>query len=302
LITLGFRRQPRRFALVLAAVVAAALFYPDWGESVIARSRSFFGVYRIANRPTYRVLIHGTTDHGAQSLDPANRCTPLSYYFPTGPLGYLFRSFQGAQAKSDIAVVGLGTGSTAGYAKIGQRWTFFEIDPAIERIARDPRYFTFLRDCTSQARVVLGDGRLSLAREPDAAHDVIIFDAFNSDAIPVHLLTSEAVAMYLHKLTPRGVLAFHISNRYVDLRPVLSRVARDAGLVSYLRFEDVVSPAEKYAGKEPSAWVVMARDIADLGSLTQDTQWRPALKTVTGAAWTDDYSNVLRTLRYEALF
>ncbi|HEY2982423.1 MAG TPA: fused MFS/spermidine synthase [Anaerolineales bacterium] len=296
LIALGFRRQRIRFALVLAAIALAAMLYPEWGQSVIARERSFYGVYRIADRGVYRVLIHGTTNHGAQSLRPQLRCTPLSYYFPTGPLGYLFAGFTGEHAKSDIAVIGLGTGSTAGYARLGQRWTFYEIDPAIERIARDPRYFTFLRDCAPQARVVIGDGRISLTRQPDGVHDLIIFDAFSSDAIPVHLLTREALDLYLRKLAPRGVLAFHISNSYFDLRRVLSRLARDAHLVAYLRLGDTVTPAEQHEGKEASIWVVMARTPGDLGTLTRDPKWIPSLPDVTGRAWTDDYSDVLSTL------
>ena len=230
IIALWFRQKRVRFAAGLGAIVLAAAFYSHLDQSVIARARSFYGVYFVANHGEYRVLVHGTTNHGAQSLRPQTKCIPLSYYFPTGPLGHLFRSFQGEQAKSDIAVVGLGAGSTAGYAQPGQRWTFYEIDPTVERIARDPRYFTLLRDCAPQAQVILGDARISLAREPDGTHDLIILDAFSSDAIPVHLLTREALDLYFRKLSPHGVLAFHISNRYFDLRPVLSRLARDAQL------------------------------------------------------------------------
>jgi hypothetical protein len=276
--------------------VLVAAFYPQWNQSVIARARSFYGAYFIADRGEYRVLIHGTTIHGAQSLRPQTKCIPRTYYFPNGPLGHLFMSFQGEQAKSDIAVVGLGAGTIAGYAQPGQRWTFYEIDPTVERIARDPRYFTLLRDCAPQARVILGDARISLAREPDGTHDLIILDAFSSDAIPVHLLTREAVELYFRKLSPHGVLAFHISNRYFDLRPVLSRLARDAHVVAYLRSDFDVTPADARAGKESSQWVVMARRPEDLGGLLNDKNWFPSLPNVTGAAWTDDYSNVLGAL------
>jgi hypothetical protein len=296
IIALCFRRNRVRFAAGLAAIVLAAAFYSHLDRSLIARARSFYGVYFVANRGEYRVLVHGTTNHGAQSLLPQAKCIPLSYYFPTGPLGHLFRSFQGEQAKSDIAVIGLGAGSTAGYAQPGQHWTFYEIDPTVERIARDPQYFTLLRDCAPQARVILGDGRISLASEPDGTHDVIILDAFSSDAIPVHLLTREAVDLYLRKLSPHGVLAFNITNRYFDLRPVLSRLARDAQMVAYLRSDFDVTPEEARAGKEGSAWVVMARRPEDLGGLLNDTNWMPSLPNVTGIAWTDDYSNVLGAL------
>lgn len=298
IIALRFRHKPVRFVAALGAILLAAAFYSHLDRSVIARARSFYGVYFVANHGAYRVLVHGTTNHGAQSLVSQMKCTPLTYYFPSGPLGDLFRSFQGAYAKSDIAVVGLGAGSTAGYAQPGQRWTFYEIDPTVERIARDPRYFTLLRDCAPQARVILGDARISLGREPDGTHDLIILDAFTSDAIPVHLLTREALDLYFRKLSPHGVLAFHITNRYFDLRPVLARLARDAHVVAYLRSGFDVTPAEERAGKVGSHWVVMARQPEDLGGLLQDPQWMASLPTVKGAAWTDDYSNVLGALQF----
>lgn len=298
IIALCFRRNRVRFAAGLGAILLAAAFYSHLDRSVIARARSFYGVYLIANHGAYRALFHGTTSHGAQSLVPQMKCMPLTYYFPTGPLGQLFSSFQGEHAKSDIAVIGLGAGSTAGYARPEQQWMFYEIDPTVERIARNPRYFTFLRDCAPQARVILGDARISLASEPDGTHDLIILDAFSSDAIPVHLLTREALDLYLRKLSPHGVLAFHISNRYFDLGPVLSRLARDARVVAYLQSDYNVTPAEERAGKAGSTWVVMARRPEDLGGLVNDTQWRPSLPNVTGTAWTDDYSNVLGALAF----
>jgi spermidine synthase len=295
-IALWFRRKRVRFAAGLGAIVLVEAFYLQWDQSVIGRARSFYGTYRIADRGEYRVLIHGTTKHGAQSLRLQTKCIPLTYYSPNGPLGHLFMSFQGEQAKSDIAVIGLGAGTTAGYAQPGQRWTFYEIDPTVERIARDPRYFTLLRDCAPQARVILGDARISLAREPDGTHDLIILDAFTSDAIPVHLLTCEAVELYFRKLSPHGVLVFNISNRFFYLSPVLSRLARDAHVVAYLRSDFQVTPAEARAGKTTSQWVVMARRPEDLGGLLDDTEWMPSDPNVTGTAWTDDYSNVLSAL------
>src|ERR1043166_3859139 len=298
IIALWFRQKRVRFTAGLGAIVIVAAFYPQWNQSMIARERSFYGVYSIANRGEYRVVIHGTTNHGGQSLRPQMKCVPLTYYFPSGPLGHLFMSFEGEQAKSDIAVIGLGAGSTAGYARPGQRWTFYEIDPAVERIARDPRYFTLLRDCAPQAQVILGDARISLAKEPDGTHDLIILDAFSSDAIPVHLLTREALDLYFRKLSPHGVLAFHITNRYFDLRPVLARLARDAHVVAYLQSDFDVTREEARAGKEGSHWVIMARRPEDLGALVNDRQWMPSLPNVTGPAWTDDYSNVLGALEF----
>jgi hypothetical protein len=304
LLALRLRRERVRLALVLGAIVLAAHLYNGSNYALVATERSFYGLYRVLDRGEFRMLYHGSTNHGAQSQQPQRKCVPLTYYFPTGPLGHVFDSFKGADAKSDIAVIGLGTGSTAGYARPEQRWTFYEIDPAVERIARNPRYFTFLRDCAPQARVMLGDARISLARQPDGLHDVMIFDAFNSDAVPVHLLTREAFDLYLRKLSPRGVLAFHISSRYFDLRPVLSRLARDAQLVAYFGFATLVSPAEQLQGKEGSVWVIMARKPGDIEALRHDKRWIAADSNVEGAAWTDDYADVLGslTIAYDVIF
>jgi hypothetical protein len=297
IIALVFSRRVIRFGAAVAGIVVGAAFIGDSSQALVATDRSFYGVHKILNRGAYRVLMNGNTHHGAQSLRTERRCEPLSYYYPTGPLGSVFDTFTGAHAKSDFAIIGLGTGSTAGYAKPGQRWTFYEIDPAIEHIARNPEYFTFLRDCAPQARVVLGDARLSIASEPNNAHDLIVVDAFSSDAIPVHLLTREAMSLYVSKLAPHGVLAFHISNRYVNLRRVLGRLARDANLAAYVREDRDVTPLETYDGKLPSVWVVMARSSDDLASLAVDTRWLRFPSDVAGRSWTDDYSNVLETLK-----
>ncbi len=290
------RRGPLALGAAFASIAIVGMWYPAWDQPVVANVRGFYGAHSIVNRGAYRVLMNGTTNHGAQSLRPDRKCLPLTYYYPTGPLGELFATFTGAHAKSSIGVVGLGTGSTGGYARPGQRWTFYDIDPVVERIARNPAYFTFLRDCVPQARVVMGDARLSIAREPDGAHDVLILDAFTSDAIPVHLLTQEAMALYLRKLAPGGVLAFHISNRFLNLRRPLARLARDAGLVDYVRADGKISPLEAYDGKEGSIWVVMARTRDDLGTLTDDPRWLLLPSTVDGRSWTDDYSDVFGAL------
>ena len=296
-IALIFYRKPFRFSAAAAAISLSVILYPDPNRSTVAIERSFYGVHRIENRGAYRVLLNGNTHHGSQSLRPPRRCVPLSYYSQTGPLGDLFATFTGDHAKSDFAIIGLGTGSTGGYARPGQRWTFYEIDPQIERIARNPRYFTFLRDCVPQARVIIGDARISLTRQPDRVHDVIVVDAFSSDAIPIHLVTNEAIDLYVRKLAPQGVLAFHISNRYVNLRRVLARLARDANLVAYVREDRDVTPLDFYEGKLPSVWVMMARQPGDLGALSMDRRWLRFPADVSGASWTDNYSNVLETLK-----
>src|SRR6185295_3898346 len=157
-----------------------------------------------------------------------------AYYHRTGPAGEVLARYGGGPAKK-IGAVGLGAGSLASFAQPGQTWTYFEIDPVVEKFARDARYFTFLADSPAKPRVVLGDARLTLAAEPDAKFDLLFLDAYSSDAIPVHLVTREALALYLRMLAPGGVLTFHISNLHLDLEPVFAGLARDAQLVSLVR-------------------------------------------------------------------
>jgi hypothetical protein len=290
-------RRPLRFALGLAAMLLAATVYRGEGGTVLHTERSFFGLHRISLDPTLRVhhLVNGRTLHGTQSLDPARRQEPLAYYFRTGPAGQILTDLANDPAQP-VGVVGLGAGSLAAYARPGQPWTFFEIDPAVVRLARDERYFSFLRDSPAKLRVVLGDARPSLQHEPDHGLHLLLVDAFSSDAIPAHLITREALALYLRKLAPHGVIAVHISNLHLDLEPVLSALAREAGLVCRVRDDTVVSDAERDLGKSASIWLVLARDAADLGPLAGDRRWLPA--RLTGQrVWTDNYSSILHAFR-----
>jgi spermidine synthase len=191
-----------------------------------------------------------------------------------------------------LAIVGLGVGSLAYYAKPDQQLTFYEIDPTVELIARDDRYFTFLRDTDSRCRVVLGDARLSLRDAPDNYYGLIVIDAFSGDAVPVHLITHEAVQLYLQKLAPDGVLAFHISNKFLDLAPVLGNLARASSLVAVERNEVHMTEAEKLAGKFISRWVALARSEHDLGPLTADDRWIRLEATAEVPLWTDHYTSL----------
>jgi hypothetical protein len=205
-----FSRRRWRFSFA----VALLLFVPvPQASKQIASERSFFGVYRInlvSDAHTHALaLMSGTTLHGVKSLLPDEAGLPMAYYSKEGPFGRFFNaSPQGSVRR--VAVVGLGSGTLACYAKEGQDWTFYEIDPMVERIARDPRYFQFLANCGEGSRVVLGDARVTLANAQDGAYDVVIVDAFSSDSIPIHLLTREALAIYLRKLAPGGRVLFHI--------------------------------------------------------------------------------------------
>jgi SAM-dependent methyltransferase len=198
-------------------------------------------------------------------------------------------------------VFGLGVGSQASYARPGEEWTFYEIDPAMERVAADPRFFTFLADSpTKNIRILLGDARLRLREAPDHSYDLLVMDAFGSDSVPAHLLTREALDLYLTKLAPGGVLIFNISNRYLGLRPVLADLANSTSppLVCCAQEEVEISEAEVEAGKQSSHWLVMARRPEDLGSLIGDPRW-DRLQQLSGAPlWTDDASNILQVLKW----
>ena len=221
------------------------------------------------------------------------RKNPLTYYHPDGPFGQVFKAFPSWRF-SRVGVVGLGAGAAACYARPGQDWIFYEIDPVVERIARDERFFTFLADCAPEARVVIGDARLSLRAAPDDSFDLLILDAFSSDAIPVHLLTAEAFAMYRRKLAPGGVIMAHISNRYLDLEPVLGRITLETGFFGVIQYHDKgkSQPLLRY----PSIWVVMARDPEDIIELASDPRWQP-LRGAEAPLWTDDYVNILGALK-----
>jgi hypothetical protein len=216
----------------------------------------------------------------------------LTYFTRSGPIGQVFEVFNTRPTGDSVAIVGLGAGALAAYAEPGRRWMFYEIDPAVVRIARDPRYFTFLRDCRAdRLEVVLGDARLRLREAPDRAFGLIILDAFSADAVPVHLLSREALQVYRAKLAPGGLLAFQITNRYVDLDPVLGKLAHDAGLICRVRYDLQLTQEEDQAGKQRSIWAIMAQDERDLGMLARDPRWQPP-RPDYGPVWRDDFSNI----------
>ncbi|MBI5769454.1 MAG: fused MFS/spermidine synthase [Verrucomicrobia bacterium] len=293
-------RRPWRFVLAGAALLAAAGLHEGETGRGLRTERSFFGVHRVTLDPSrrYHLLSHGRTLHGAQSADPARARESLTYYHRTGPAGSVMAQFA-AGAATRVGVVGLGVGSLAAFAQPGQAWTYFEIDPAVVRLAADERSFTFLRDAPARPRIVLGDARRTLATEPDAAFDVLVLDAYSSDAIPVHLVTREALALYRRTLAPGGVLAFHISNRHLDLEPVFAALAADAGLASLTRDDTNLTAVELQLGKSPSIWLVMARRPETLASLARDPRWQPSRRDPRLAVWTDDYSSLLSVFRWQ---
>jgi hypothetical protein len=299
---LSFGTRKVRFALGLIALLAASWFYAPFGKTLIAR-RSFFGVYRVRNSPDgrFRQIFHGGILHGVQSLRPEADREPLAYYTRSGPAGAVFQAVQARMPNGNWAIVGLGAGAMACYMQPGQTLTYYEIDPLVAEIAEDPHYFTFLKQCAPGARIVLGDARLKLREAPDGSYGLIVLDAFSGDSIPTHLMTREALALYLRKLAPGGLIVFHISNLYFDLAPTLANLAHDAHLVARIGNDVYVTEAQREAGKTPSIWVVMAREPADLNTLISGTRapfhWELLRSRANSRLWTDDYSNLLGAIK-----
>ena len=296
LLCFSARRKPAVLALLTAAILAAGVNVSLRPE--LARYRSFFGVHRIETDPAgaAHFLMHGNTTHGAQFTDAARRREPLLYYARQGPAGQAIDALRVRGTLSPVGVIGLGAGAMACLSQPAESWTFFEIDPAIVATARDPRYFTYLADCAPEARIVLGDGRLTLGQEPAQSYRLLVLDAFGSDAIPVHLLTREAFALYLAKLQPGGLLLLHLSNRNIELLPAVARLAGDAGLVGRWQF----FPGQPPEGSLISAseWAVLARVEADLGALATDPRWQAFPPVPEGRVWSDDYVDILSVIHW----
>jgi spermidine synthase len=293
----------RLTGLVAAVLVVTSLYQPGRVRSETARS--FFGVHKVVESADgrFRVLYHGTTIHGAQRIrDHAGapmtgRPEPLTYYHDRGPMAEAVGAIRATKGKLDrVLVVGLGSGSLACQAKPGERWTHFEIDPVVIRIAQDRSKFRFLHECAPGAPIVLGDARLTLA-DVNAPADIIVLDAFSSDVVPVHLLTREAIDLYLSKLAPGGVLVFHISNRYLELASVLAATAAERGLVTLVK-RDVSITLEDFrrSMRKNSLVAAVARKDDDLAGLRMANGWERQKADPLLRAWTDDFSNVLAAM------
>jgi len=289
----AFASRPLRLGLGVGAVMLAGMLYSGSHYQVLHAERSFFGVMQVLadKGDYYHMFYHGTTLHGAQSTDPERQREPLTYYLSNGPIGQTFETFWASGAPRKVAIVGLGAGALSCYAAPGDEWDFFEIDPAVELIARNSRYFTFYQDCPARKRVILGDARLSLVQIPDNKYGLIIFDAFSSDSVPIHLVNREALQIYLKKLAPGGILVFHISNRYLDLKSVLGNLAQDAGLAALIQSRELTEEEEN-AFYVRTTWVVMARQTEDLGFLAHQEEWETLPGEPGARLWTDDFSNI----------
>jgi hypothetical protein len=311
LLTFLLSQRRYRFGLTVGAVFLAGSLDTSLRGQVELTARSAFGIHRVTRddpgrddpATTYRKLYHGTTIHGVQRVDtatgaPVRAREPLGYYSPDSPIGRLFRSFPPGARPKHVGVVGLGAGSLLAYAEPGERWTLFEIDPLVKRIAEDERWFSYLPEARKRgvaAEVVLGDARLTLplARE---AFDVLVLDAFTGDTIPVHLLTREALELYQGKLSPSGVVACHVSNRHLDLSPLVRDTAEDVGFTSTVDAE-MEAPPGGPAYVMGSRWVFLARSERALGErgLPSIVWLRPRTR---GRTWTDDRSDLWSLFRW----
>jgi len=300
LVRLIFRKPALIGRLALAGVPAAILAiaaFPKAQPGTLYTDRSFFGIYRVTlNKGPAHILYHGSTIHGAQLLD--SPLAPVTYYHVNGPVGQIFHSLQQSDTTRNVGAVGLGTGSILCYSRPQEHWTFFEIDWHVWRIARTPSLFSFLDKCQAKPRVVLGDARLTIAKEPAAKYSMLVLDAFSSDAIPVHLMTREAFASYKRVLTEHGLLLVHISNRRLDLEPVVGALAKDADMTALVQNHDLANEIQNKTFEYGSDWVIVAKHAEDLGVLAADGRWRKLRVSPADKIWTDDYSNLLSVIKW----
>lgn len=306
LLVIGWRWA---FVTVLALLMIGVGGWDTVQESFTdARVRSYFGVYTVTDYPAQgqRRLAHGTTLHGLQRTDPAHRREPTTYYGPKSGVGLtLGKADALAGPRASIGIVGLGAGTLACYRRPGQQWTIFEIDPVMVDIARDPAKFTFLSDCAGDTPIVIGDARLKIAEQPAARFDILVIDAFSSDAIPLHLLTSEAIGIYKRALKPDGILLIHISNRFFGLEPVLAEEARARVWTAAIRLDP--GPADDdLSDLTGSNWVALTATpqrmqqltggIRPRGAAASDGAWVPLNARAGFERWTDDYASTLPVL------
>src|SRR5256714_888342 len=293
-------REALPFAAVIAVVfVIGNAYRPD--SELRETMRSFFGVHKITETADgrFRVFLHGTTIHGAERLrddagEPiAGRPPLITYYHPNSPMGVTVKAVRARLGGPiNVAVVGLGTGTFACFSEPGDSFKFYEIDASVDKLARDETRFHYIKECAPNIPVVLGDARLTLAESPDK-YDLIVLDAFSSDAIPIHLMTREAMATYVSKLAPGGIVLMHVSNRHMELASVVAGIAHANGLVSRVNNRAARDDEEDAKYIFTSTVVISAREEKDFGELLEDKDWQPIEPDASQRIWTDDYSNVV---------
>lgn len=285
--------SPVRFATSVAILAGVPLFFGPITTNRDYQSRSFFGTIVVRSNGFYTTLSHGTTLHGEQFSSPLFKQEPVSYYHRTGPIGDVIEKRKLPQ-DAHVAVVGLGVGTLMAYAHPGQTWTIYEIDPEVVKVAENPHYFTYLSDHKGLYSIVLGDARLSLSHTQEK-YDLVVLDAYSSDAVPVHLITQEAFATYASVLRPGGLIAVHISNRYMELWPVVLSAAEHIGFIERRRRDGDIAQYQPY--KNASNWVLLAPTKSDLGVLATDPDWESDTMPNGFVPWTDQRSTILEVLK-----
>ena len=299
LLSLFLEKNSAALAVSLVLVMlSSVLLVPLWGR-VELRRRNFFGTLSVLRDDTRGLvkLFHGTTQHGIERKGDGFDGIPMAYYHPSGPCGVMFRAMYQDERPRSVALIGLGIGSQLAYARPQDRWTIFEIDPDVVDIATDGRFFSYWGRCSAEKHLVSGDGRIQLTAEADKSFDLLIVDAFNSDAIPLHLLTREAFTLYLSKLRPEGMLALHVTNRNVDLIGQLSHQASALGLSAF----SMVDTDDAMEGKFASHWVILSRgDLAPLTRyLSQNISAWFLPKMPDPRPWRDDWNNLISVIRWK---
>lgn len=297
-VTIGARR-PYVAGLAGALILFGGYHAIEMSVAEGARTRSYFGVYTVRDKPGVRELDHGTTVHGVQLRGSAAReRTPTTYYARRSGVGLAMAALDGLYGPTArVGIVGLGTGTLACYARPGQQWRFYEIDPAIVRIARDTGQFSYLARCQPDPVIRMGDARIALGHDLPNSLDLLALDAFSSDSVPMHLMTREAFATYGRVLSPRGLLLVHISNRFIDLEPVVAAAARDGGWTAIeMRYRPSALDGNRASASD---WVALSRDPRAIAALkANEPDWQPLIGRPGFTAWTDDYSTILPLLKH----
>ena len=300
-LTYAFRGQPLTLASLSGILILFTFGLHGLLSNTVYQERTFFGVLSVResildneqNQPEkYREFFHGTTKHGAQRLAAKDARTPTTYFSRQGPIGQVFNVYDKVNGNWDIGIIGLGAGTLSCYTKEGQTWAFYELDPLVIDIASNPDYFTFISQCNPKIRMVPGDARLSLEKEPEHKFDLFIVDAFSSDSIPTHLLTQEAIKLYFNKIKPGGILALHITNRHLALKKVLSDHAQQLHLAALIQ---EFKPREEIPLVIATDWVVMAKQAETLEPLKQSQlgSWQKLPLYFDIKPWTDDFTNIV---------
>jgi hypothetical protein len=300
-LTYALRQSPLGLGLLTAVILLFTIGLHGLASNTLFQDRTFFGVLSVRDtmiadeqqKPEkVRELYHGTTKHGAERLITAEITTPLTYYSRPGPIGQLFAEFDGENRGWNIGAVGLGAGALACYAKPQQHWKFYEIDPLVVQVAQDPTWFHYLERCAKSAEMIIGDARLSLVKEADHSLDLLIMDAFSSDAVPTHLLTREAMQLYFSKLKDDGILAFHITNRHLALKKVLADHVETLQLSGLLQ---EFKPESEVPLVIATDWVVIAKQPQRLEKLRQSRigHWQKLPLTFGLQSWTDDFTHII---------